>query len=458
MGPEIWFRNIGNYVRELIATAHVDVAFDRGYTAKRSIDPAAFMRAWMPPHLNHWRCLHIGDQGSPLYVADQKDPVAVYPTWQYGVDTLDLLIWMLENPAGADPEPYTIENAKIDEIPVEGQEHRIILTDLPSAVSAKEFYRVVAAIQNDYQDAIIHVHGTYAFATMFRLGFRAFDFDASGQARGGVDLPLANGKRMSWRDMQDGEPAAWVRTLGIRPRDLAEPRWRCIYVIKAMKYAAANWDQPGRGSSKALAEEPDVATPTASWKPNIIRQQGIKQTGNPADMIACDICSLADSCHAYRPGSVCTLPKSHGSELAKFFKTRDSGTIIQGLQELIEIQAGRLERGINWELGEEELSPEVTKLVDGLFQKGVSLAKLVDPKLGKGPLVAIQNNVGNAEYGARLPTANTPAQLVAQAKAELEQAGYKSEELTYPMIEEYMKTSILPRRELDISEADVVDE
>jgi len=446
--PEIWFRNPGGYIQEMIDTATVDVVFDRGYTAKRDIDPVKFMSVWMPPHLDHWRMLHVGDQGTAAYASGSTRPYAVYPTWQYGVDPMELLAWMLENPAGDDPEPYTIPGAAVDEIPVEGQKHMIVLTDLPNAASQRAFYEMLRTIQEDHPKAELFIHGLYAYRLLFSMGFQTFDFDPRAPASGG-DLYLPNGKRMNWRDAADH--AVTVRSLGFKPSELSEPAARCRYMIQCLKYSAMNWGQDGLGNSMQTDNEDlDTETPAVSWKPDIVKRIP-PRAERPTDMIACDICSLASSCYVYRAESVCTLPRSSGSELAKFFKTRDSGMITQGLMALMDINATRLEKGLDWEETEEDLSPEVSKLVNSLFRQGVDLAKLVDPKLNR-PLVAIQNNVG-----AALPTASSPQQLVAAAKAEIEQAGWDPADITFEMVEDYQRTGVLPSRALPVASV-LVDE
>lgn len=449
--PEIWFRNPGGYIEQLISTGTTDVVFDRGYTVKRNIDPRAFMDVWMPPHLSHWRVLHVGDQGSAAYNIHSKKPYAVYPTWQYGQDPMELLIWMIENPAGEDPEPYTVDDAPIDTIPVLGQEHIVVLTDLPSAISQRAFYEMIRRLQDDHPEVRLMIHGLYAFKMLLSLEFGLFDYDPRANASGG-SLKLPSGRTMDWRDAS--KHAVEVRAVGFSPSDLSEPKTRCEFMIRSLQYGAANWGQAGMGSSIASADEDvDTETPDASWKPNVIKRIP-PRAELPTDMIACDICSLASSCYVYRAESVCTLPRSSGSELAKFFKTKDSGLITQGLMELMDINATRLEKGLDWEDAEEDLSPEVSKLVNSLFRQGVDLAKLVDPKLSR-PLVAIQNNVG-----AAVATASSPQQLVAAARAELEAGGIAPEDITFEMVESYQRTGVIPVKQLptpdEIIEAHVV--
>lgn len=438
---DVWFRNPGGYIRELIETKTVDVVFDRGYTRKRNIDPWAYMDTWMPPHLEHWRVLHVGDQGSSAYSGLSTAPYAVFPTWQYGADPLELLIWMIQNPAGKDPESYTVKGAQIDEIPVEGQDHIVVLTDLPNAISQRAFYEMVWRLQQDHPDVTLMIHGLYAPTMCLSMGWKMWDFDPRPEAgHGRVIMPT--GKSVPH---DEADPTLVRVVANIPARKLGDPKERCKFNIRSLKYAALNWDAEGfQSSGKTDSSTVDTESPTKSWKPNIIKRIP-PRAEKATDMIACDICSLSSSCYVYRAGSVCTLPSSSGSELSKYFKTRDSGLIVQGLMELMEIQTTRLEKGLEWEDDEGELSPEVSKLVNSLYRQGVDLAKLVDPKLTR-PMVAIQNNV--TSNGASVVTSGSDQQLVAAAKAELEEAGFRADEITFGMIEEYRSTGILPQRAL----------
>jgi hypothetical protein len=78
---------------------------------------------------------------------------------------------------------------------------------------------------------------------------------------------------------------------------------------------------------------------------------------------------------------VCIVPDSEPQELAKFFKSRDSDTIIDGLGTLLATQANRLDKALESEEVDEKLHPETRKIIESLFDRGVKLAKLLDPKL-----------------------------------------------------------------------------
>ena len=118
-------------------------------------------------------------------------------------------------------------------------------------------------------------------------------------------------------------------------------------------------------------------------------------------------------------------------ELAEFFKTRDASKVIDGLGYLLGKQADRVEAAMADEALEGEMSPDVTRMINGLFDRGVRLAQLNDPRLKGGPQVSVsltQNAVGHITQGS-------PQQLAAGVVAELESRGVRREDITAELIE-----------------------
>jgi hypothetical protein len=125
------------------------------------------------------------------------------------------------------------------------------------------------------------------------------------------------------------------------------------------------------------------------------------------------------------------VPNSDGSRLARYFKTRDSDMIIDGLGELMSLGASRVESAME----EEEvmgLDPQVTAMLNSLFTQGIQLAKLVDPSL-RGPKVSV--NVGVASGGqASIDTGNKNA-IIAGVVRQFELEGISRDKITPEMIE-----------------------
>lgn len=120
------------------------------------------------------------------------------------------------------------------------------------------------------------------------------------------------------------------------------------------------------------------------------------------------------------------MPDSDPQPLSNYFQTRDADTIISGLGTLLAAQTHRLEAGMKRESdNDDKLDPEVTKILNGVFDRGVVLAKLLNPALTK-PTVQINHNTLNA---------GSPQQLMASIVDALEAQGIPRDKITPEMIE-----------------------
>ena len=127
------------------------------------------------------------------------------------------------------------------------------------------------------------------------------------------------------------------------------------------------------------------------------------------------------------------MPDSEPTELASYFKTRDSDAIIEGLGTLLATNVQRLKEGREKEIEDETLDPHVTKLVESIFDRGVKLAKLVDPALAKAG--APQTNV---QINQQTINASTPQALMKAIVTELEARGVPRDQITTDMVKELM--------------------
>lgn len=446
MSSEVWFRNPKLYIRECIELGVSRVAWDRGFLVKNRVDPLRFGDLYFPSAVDY-RMLLVGDQGTAEVRRgrDVDDPVAVYPTWVYGEDDMSRLENWLANPIGEDAAACADKRFPADERPVLGQEHRVVITGVPTAVLSisRHFYGLLADLQEDYPDAIIHVHNLYGYGAMFARRFGAVDTDPRTLAKKGK-VTLPNGKEVTYENA--AKTPQWVEVVGFRPSDLSVPRNRCMFNMRSSQWAAAHFRENVKFRVRGAAE-PD--------KPGPATTNGVKSKtaiATVGDKFICDTCSLANTCKYFRDGSVCSLPDSDPAKLARFFKTRNSDSIIDGLGALMEQQVDRLEMGRRLEEEYGELSPEVTKIIDGLFDKGVNLAKLLNPALRGGlkVVVPVQTN-GNGQVAVR---SGTPQELAAQAVAALEQRGYTRDEMTAELIEAVMSGQVVPPKALALGPGD----
>lgn len=426
MTTEVWFRNPDAYIRELVEVGQANVVWDRGLLVKKSIDPHKHASLYFGRTFD-WRLLLVGEQGTAELGPDNdvNKPVAVYPTWAYGEDA-ELLEEIIEKPVGQDERSCLDMTVPADERPVWNQPHRVVITDMPlaSTGAGRKFLRHLKELQEDHPECIIHVHGLYSHRLAFGMGFGAADVEPRTAAqKGKVTLP--SGKDELYERAQ-AHPQ-WVTVLGFKPVDLAVPRNRCMYNIKSAVWAGENYEKLYK--FRTTPHDVDSTTPDASYEPPTGALTHVSKAKNPGDKFLCDTCSIQNDCKYMRAGAVCSVPGAEPKELATFFKTRDSDTIIDGLGTLMAAQTRRLERG----MAEEEdfgLDPEVTKMMGQLFEQGVKLAKLLNPELRGGAKININTGGG----GAAIVQGTNPRQFTAAIVRELEQQGIPREKITPKMI------------------------
>ena len=427
---ECWFRNPRDYIRELVEVGAYWLAWDRGTLLKYKIDPISFAELYYSKTYP-WRMLLVGEQGTAELRpgASMARPTAVYPTWAYGDETA-LLEEVVTQPIGEDIDLCTTDECAPDERPVYGQEHRVVITNAPSASTGpgRRFLTYLKELQEDNPECIIHLHGAYSWRVAFGQGFGSADVQPRVTAqKGKVSLP--SGREVKYEEVQKNPK--WVTALGFKPVDLKIPRNRCMFNIKSAMWAAENYRNlfalpASRGITTRVPV--DLETPDASYKPPEAKTIVTKKPSD-GDKHICDSCSLALSCSYFRAGAVCSVPGAEPKPLAEYFNTRDSDQIISGLGILLQAQTRRLERGLR----EEEIEgihPEVTKLINSLFDRGVALAKLVNPALRK-PELAI--NVGPGGMAA-VVTGSNPRTLMASVVRALEERGVPRDKITPDMV------------------------
>ena len=410
---EVWFRNPITYIRECAEVLVPNIAWDRGLLKKRSVDPQKYLELHYPAGFEY-RILLVGEQGTSELRPGSATPVAEYPTWEYGTQSLQELERMLSNP-------------------IQGQEHRVVVIRHPpfSVTEGRVFMRTLAEMQDDHPDAIIHNHGTYSFRSAFGY-VRAGDVDPHEDARAGR-LQLGNGRLVRWQEA--AKHADWIHLQHMTLGDVSVPRNRCIFNIRSAIWAGANFDNSVEFRTRLgdAAERRRTRTnPNRKVKPYAQRLKV-----GQGDKFACDHCSLQMSCKLYRTGGVCTISDSEAAELAAMFGTRDSDRIIEGLGKILGTNVQRAERGLEAEVAEGTLDPEVTKILNQTFTNGVKLAKLVDPALAAAGAPKLNVLINNGQQGM----ASRPNVLTASAVAALEAQGIARDDITPEMIVAMMQDS-----------------
>lgn len=414
---EVWFRNCFLYVNELVAEHESNVVLDLGYVMKRKVEPAKWMNLKfrnMP-----WRLMLIGDQ---------TQGVNFYDAEHGGAAQANFPIWML-----------TDDLDDLEKLATCGYHKYIVL------MKPKNYGPLNGAMANHlnnlqlaYPQVNLHMHGLYSYQSMFDNFFRSVDVNARDDAANGKVF-LANGKFVLHTDLTSD---AQVAEVGMRIADLSEARNRCIHNIRSAKRASTTYKKLYRTSTNPKDfKDLDIYSPDVNFTQvennRIFLRNNLPVIGG--DKLHCDTCTLALDCKFFRKGDVCAVPDSEGSELAKYFGTRNSETIIDGLGKLMQTQADRVTQHMGIETITGKKDDAINKDLKALFDQGVKLAKLIDPTLRSTSQNNVQINLGDGHQNVV-----SPKQLITQAIRELESQGFTRDQITPAMIQGLLEGMIDP--------------
>lgn len=431
MATEVWVRNPGAVIREATEVGVRHFIWDGGYLTRRGIDPIGYIDSnWHNMEGQH-RTMILGDGACHEYSnrGTLWKPNAVYPQWKYGED-LDKLEKFILDPVSNRPDDLSWQdNMWMPEMrPVEDQEHRVVVSDLPDAKRrlTQQFLGILMELQQENPECIIHLHGMYSYRVLFGMGYAAADLDARTDAAHGV-VRLPSGRKIQFTEARKHEN--WVNLLGFTPADLKVPRNRCIFNIKSAMWAGRYYAENVRFAvrrSPSDSFDPDDPFSDPLEDDEIMMRRGVR--AKKTDKWICDSCSLQFTCKLYREGAVCAVPGSEPIELSQFAGTRDSEAVIDVLGNLLAAQQTRLNKALENEVATGKLDPEVTKLVAVIFDRGVKLAKLINPALAAPKLQFTLNQNKNVIQ------ASNPQQLMAAVTQELAARGIPMEAITPEMV------------------------
>lgn len=407
--------------------------WDQGYAFHKGIDVLKWAKLHYPSSVN-FRVIAVqsGPNRPKLayeYTAESKGalPVAAYPVWDALTDEMSTLRALVKKPVHLDKERRIKCNPDDPRRrPRIGQEHRVIIrntTKLPHSTK-NDVLNQIHDLQNEHPECIIHLYRTESKNKALSLSFRAFDLEFRTPAsRGRVFLP--NGKLVTIEEATE-KWGHWIELMGTTPSQLKVPRERTIFGIRSIMWAAENYNKniPYRVRKKTSNGKVHDSLVLDNYTP--------PKPKHELDMILCGSCTIQNTCKFFRAGSVCSVPNSEPAELAKYFNTRDSDRIIDGLGTLLATQSNRLQQGLQEEHLTGELDPEVTKIINTLFTNGVKLAKLVNPALGeRGTQVSVSVGAGGQ---AAVVAGGSATQLTSRIVAELEAKGIPRDRITPEMI------------------------
>lgn len=447
MDKEVYLRNPDNYIKEVLEVGHSDLIWDWGVLRKKRIDPFSFCNLYFG--VRPWRAMIARSHGTSLIDNDHDmdNPIAVWPTWEYG-EAFSRLEHLIENPWG-ESDKCDDPNIPSEVRPVRGQEHRVIIGKIPPTNKGlgRKFMRTLSDMQEENSDVILHIHGCYSWRVMFGMDFVSVDVDGrTDAAKDRIFLP--NGKIV--KQSSATQQPHWVELLGMRPVDLKIPRNRCIFNIKSAIWASEYFQEAVRFKTKGF-QHIDPDDPSAKPAVNHVIMVRRKKP-SPGDKWLCNTCNLQLACKFYREGAVCIVPESEPVELAKFFKTRDSDTIIEGLGTLLATQSTRLNKALQSEEDQGELHAETRKIINDLFDRGVKLAKLVDPALAAAG--APKNGINLTQINA-----SSPQELMAAVMDEFVKKGIPRSQVTPEMVMSILeKPEEIRARAIDAASQEITGE
>ena len=392
---------------------------------------------------------------------------AVWPVWQ-STEKLSVLESYLDEPWDKDLDAirgfYGVDsrNGAKPIKAVKGQERRVILSQMPKSELewgpvSRTLLEMSARQSNGH---IFHFHGQKSIPRSIGLRLPSFDHPVRiDWVEGKPRVLLPNGSTQTIeRVLNDDDLEMWIRIVGYTSKmldlDDREELARAVYDLnlRSLKWAHLNFDRAWDFRRKGQAV--DIESPDAEWEPPATPVKFTKRRAGESnlDRWLCDTCAHSFTCPYSREGSVCILPDSDAKDLAQMFQTRNSAAILEALGSLLSAQTKRMNRALEIEEETGKLQPEVTKIMNSLFDRGVQMAKLVDPVIAGRTTPKLSVNMLNVS-GAGQPN-STPQALMAGVMAELESRGVKPEEATPEQVSEILGQAVPP----EYVEADVLED
>lgn len=431
---EIWFRNCFLYVNELIEENEYNVVLDIGYTVKRKLDPIKWMELKFGNSFP-WRLILVGelDQGAKEYRSGSSKPYVSHPVWSAKLEDVDAL--------------YELVNT--------GEHEYVVAVDFPNMVfaSSKYLLRQVSDLQEQYPKTKILIHGLYSISKLLGNSFLAVDFNPRDDAAHGT-VYFPSGKFYKIENIGPEEMPN-LALCGMTKKDIEVPRNRCLFNIRSIRRASYSFKEEKRYSTKAKDfYNLDIYSSDTQFRQvtnnRIFLRNNLKILGG--DKFHCDTCTLALDCKLYRKGAVCAVPGTEVANLSKYFATRNSEVIVEGLGKLMQMQAERIEQDIRTEEIEGAKDKDINKDLKSLFDQGTKLAKLIDPNLRGTSQTNVQVNVDSGKLNGQ-PSAKV---LITEAIKELELRGIPRDRITPGMIQGLFEGMVDPENSRRAIEGTVI--
>ncbi len=426
MSTDVWFRNPHLYIKEALELGVSNYVWDHGFIKKKGINVNKFMDLYVGSS-RKWKALVVSMHAGVMFdeSSSMENPIAVVPVWKYG-ESFELLEEIVTNQTTKRRKGVPDEFQYLN-----GQPHWVVISYLPplTSTNGKRFMVYLSNLQNENPHCIIHIHGAYSYRWIFGLDFMSVDMECrTNAAKNKVVLPNGRYLIMGTEEVELWED--WIKLLGTNIKTLEDsPRERCLFNIKSALWCGENYKEQVKFRVKGFenADIDGLLNSSQGPETNRIFLKHIKPL--PDDKFFCSVCSLQNSCRYFREGAVCVVPDSEPAQLAGFFKTRDSHAILEGMSQLLNIEAKRFEAARQNEIEKERLDPEVTKMLDKMFGHAEKFAKLVDPSLR-----ATSTTNNNSTNQTLVLNAGSTQELAANVMRILIAQGVPANEITSDMV------------------------
>jgi hypothetical protein len=401
-----------------------------------------------------WRALLVEYDGRVSLLFDSKHgwnkPVAAYPSWSYKDHTSARLADLCRN--------YPLTGQVVGKFwgdekqykAVRGQDRVILIRNPPvDKFDWQTMMGYLSDLKRVHPEIQFHMHGGKSVQRTIGISIDRCDHPVTLQwTDGRPTLLLPNGAYSRGQH----EHNHWGRLIGEqlsefrRMKDRRElSRYSYKFNLKALIWAERNQDRLYAFQGKRPDVDPEAVDWVASdveWKPTLSRYR--PRVIELGDKWLCDTCTISNRCPYSRHGAVCIVDGTEGAKLSEQFRSRKSSDIIDGISSLLGASAERYENALATEqdmaaqTGIYKLSPAVTALANGLFDRAIQMARLLDPQIA-GQMANGRVNVGIVNANAGAVAAATPQEIMAGVAAQLQAHGIALENASIGDIEAILR-------------------
>jgi hypothetical protein len=400
-----------------------------------------------------WEALLVEYDGrvSLLYSSEQgwSRPVAAYPSWSFRDSTLNRLRDLCRDYPKPGDEVGTFWGDSTPYKCVPGQRPIVLIRNPPKDRFEWQGMMSHVSDMRRVYDVRFHFHGGKSVARTVGISVDGFDHPVTIDWVG--DMPtllMPNGQILrdmdSWRDFNH-----WGKLIGeslarfVRMKDRSERgQFAYRFNLKSLLWAERNQEKlyafQGRSPDGAV----DYESSDDDWVPVATRYR--PRVVEIGDKWLCDTCTIAHRCPYSRAGAICIVDGTEGQKLSNQFRSRKASDIIDGCSALLSANTERLERALLTEqelanqTGQYRLSPQVTTLANGVFDRAIQMARLLDPAIA-AQMASGRVNVGIVNANAGAVASATPQEIMAGVAAKLEQFGIPLADATIEQVEAVMR-------------------